>query len=353
MSDLMKTTKKPILQAAKKNSAIQKKKATFPKPANDILTLQRSVGNQAVQQLFKSEVLQKKDNKTGLPDKLKSGIESLSGHSMDDVKVHYNSSKSAQLNAFAFAKGSDIHLASGAEKYLPHEAWHVVQQKQGRVQPTLQMKGKVNINDDIELEREADVMGVRALQMKTLSKSIVQREISTPINKYVKRVPKSQSARFKIGNIQIIIKQDIRKRVLSSDGRTNINISSSGIIYYSRNNKITKFKKDRIKIIIQTVYRVGVNKNIVSAYGRGTTTEDKEAGNTSLKFHEGSHGTDYLQYIKQNPYPIFKGKINMEKEVFIEKIEKYRNEKNEYLEKINKYTENNTDCVGKKANFCN
>jgi hypothetical protein len=107
--------------------------------------------------------VQKKENNTGLPDTLKSGIENLSGHSMDDVKVHYNSGKPAQLNALAYAQGSDIHLAPGQERHLPHEAWHVVQQKQGRVRPTMQMKGSVGINDDAGLEKEADIMGAKAL----------------------------------------------------------------------------------------------------------------------------------------------------------------------------------------------
>ena len=107
--------------------------------------------------------IQKKENNTGLPDNLKSGIENLSGYAMDDVKVHYNSDKPSQLQAHAYAQGTDIHIASGQEKHLPHEAWHVVQQKQGRVQPTLQMKGNVNINDDAGLENEADVMGAKAV----------------------------------------------------------------------------------------------------------------------------------------------------------------------------------------------
>jgi hypothetical protein len=101
-------------------------------------------------------------NNTGLPDQLKSGIESLSGLSMDHVRVHYNSAQPAQLNALAYAQGSDIHLAPGQERHLPHEAWHVVQQAQGRVRPTLQMKDGVQVNDDAGLEREADVMGMRA-----------------------------------------------------------------------------------------------------------------------------------------------------------------------------------------------
>ncbi|UII31360.1 DUF4157 domain-containing protein [Fulvivirga ulvae] len=107
--------------------------------------------------------IQQRANSTGLPNNLKAGIENLSGYSMDDVKVHYNSGKPAQLQAHAYAQGTDIHLAPGQEKHLPHEAWHVVQQKQGRVKPTVQLKGKMNINDDLGLEREADVMGSRAL----------------------------------------------------------------------------------------------------------------------------------------------------------------------------------------------
>ncbi|MFH6990859.1 DUF4157 domain-containing protein [Flavobacterium sp. FlaQc-48] len=118
-----------------------------------------------------ASVLQKKANNTGLPDHLKSGIENLSGHSMDDVKVHYNSSKPAQLQAHAYAQGTDIHIASGQEKHLPHEAWHVVQQKQGRVRPTLQMKGKVNVNDDKGLENEADLMGAKATSIQLSSGS--------------------------------------------------------------------------------------------------------------------------------------------------------------------------------------
>ena len=105
-----------------------------------------------------------KPNNTGLPDNLKSGIESLSGMSMDSVRVHYNSSQPAQLNAFAYAQGTNIHVAPGQEQHLPHEAWHVVQQAQGRVQPTMQMKEGVPINDDKALEHEADVMGEKALQ---------------------------------------------------------------------------------------------------------------------------------------------------------------------------------------------
>jgi hypothetical protein len=122
----------------------------------------------------KFQPVQKKENKTGLPDNLKSGVENLSGFNMDDVKVHYNSSQPAQLNALAYAQGTDIHVAPGQEKHLPHEAWHIAQQKQGRVQPTMQMKAGVAVNDDPGLENEADVMGAKAVQMVMNNSEIVR-----------------------------------------------------------------------------------------------------------------------------------------------------------------------------------
>src|ERR1700694_1992948 len=89
-------------------------------------------------------------NRTGLPGHLKAGIAHLSGLAMDDGRVRYNSPKQAQLQAHAYAQGADIHLGPGQERHLPHEAWHVVQQKQGRVKPTLQLKGGA-INDESEV----------------------------------------------------------------------------------------------------------------------------------------------------------------------------------------------------------
>ena len=136
--------------------------------AKNAVQLQTMANNHVAQQQV---LIQKKENGTGLPDNLKSGVENLSGYSMDDVNVHRNSDKPAELQAHAYAQGTDIHLGAGQEKHLPHEAWHVVQQKQGRVKPTKQLKGKTNINDDVGLENEADVMGAKALGETMQAKS--------------------------------------------------------------------------------------------------------------------------------------------------------------------------------------
>lgn len=100
-------------------------------------------------------------NADGLPQPLKTAIENLSGTSLDDVRVYYNSPEPADLEALAYAQGSEIHVGPGQEEHLPHEAWHVVQQKQGRVKATRQLNGR-GLNDSITLEREADAMGNKA-----------------------------------------------------------------------------------------------------------------------------------------------------------------------------------------------
>lgn len=154
--------KKSVTQLMKEEEKPLQKKSVAQLMKEEEKPAQKKGVNSGVAQLMKDEEpVQRVENKTGMSDNLKSGIENLSGISMDDVRVHTNSSKPAQLQAHAYTQGTDIHVASGQEKHVPHEAWHVVQQKQGRVEPTTQMKG-VNINDDAGLETEADVMGAKA-----------------------------------------------------------------------------------------------------------------------------------------------------------------------------------------------
>ncbi|MDY7003255.1 MAG: DNA/RNA non-specific endonuclease [Cyanobacteriota bacterium] len=144
-------------------------------------------------------------NQTGLPDNLKAGVENLSGYSLDNVRVHYNSPKPPQLQALAYTQGTDIHVAPGQEKHLPHEAWHVVQQMQGRVKPTMQMKG-FGVNDDRGLEHEADLMGTEALQVKPTFGAMS--EISSPqgtAGKNLEKFPENLSGISSIENSAALI----------------------------------------------------------------------------------------------------------------------------------------------------
>ena len=167
------------LQEMANNSSQVSQLQSFQEIANNSSQTRQVAQLQAMADTFsaqQSPTIQRQENNTGLPDNLKTGMENLSGLSMDDVKVHRNSDKPAQLNAHAYAQGTDIHLASGQEKHLPHELGHVVQQKQGRVKPTMQMKGKVAVNDDAGLEKEADIMGAKAITNKVSSNKKVNAE---------------------------------------------------------------------------------------------------------------------------------------------------------------------------------
>jgi len=186
---------------------------------------------------LKEETSTAKVNNTGLPDQLKSGIEQLSGLSADDVKVHYNSDRPAQLQALAYAQGTDIHIAPGQEKHLPHEAWHVVQQKQGRVQPTLQMKESIPVNNDKSLEEEADKMGAQALQ-RMENKNGLPANKSVPFLQPITQLQLQEGVYFTTkeanlrNNIQheVIRKLPAREQVTVISKGTRISKFSAGIL---------------------------------------------------------------------------------------------------------------------------
>lgn len=103
----------------------------------------------------------------GLPIQLKERMEAISGESMDDVNVEYNSDKPAQLKALGVAKGGNtIQLARGAEEHLPHEAGHIIQQKKGEVKATTEVNGQA-VNDDKAMEAGADNYAAQAMKGTT------------------------------------------------------------------------------------------------------------------------------------------------------------------------------------------
>ena len=142
--------------------------------ASDISDLQSSIDNSENTHSI-TQLQEKVDNTTGMPNDLKQGIENLSGEDMSDVKVTYNSDKPAQMQAHAYANGNDIQIAPGQEKHLPHEAWHVVQQKQDRVKPTTKSDSGTPINDEQILEYESDRMGNKALDYNSINNENIKK----------------------------------------------------------------------------------------------------------------------------------------------------------------------------------
>ena len=201
--------------SSRRNPTVQlQTMADYSPRTNQTIQLESMSENNSAEQ---SQPTQTQENNTGLPDNLKSGMESLSGMSLGDVKVHRNSDKPAQLQAHAYAQGSDIHLAPGQEQHLPHELGHVVQQKQGRVKPTKQMKGKVAVNDDAGLESEATVMGAKALSIGQLKTADNQLDESSTSNQTVQGMFGSQSKVHQFGGPEVKGGADYAKDLYSEE----------------------------------------------------------------------------------------------------------------------------------------
>lgn len=117
---------------------------------NNLQALQMKAYQQMANNRLQERYFQQGDteNKAGLPDNLKTGIENLSSYSMDDVKVHYNSNKPAQLHAHAYAQGTDIHVAPGQENIYLMRYGMWCNRSRERLKPTLKVGDKLNINDN-------------------------------------------------------------------------------------------------------------------------------------------------------------------------------------------------------------
>ena len=192
-------------------------------------------------------------NNTGMPDNLKAGIESLSGFSMDDVRVHYNSSKPATVQALAYTQGTDIHVAPGQEKHLPHEAWHVAQQMAGRVSPTTNING-MPVNDNASLEHEADVMGEMAVKQRKESPVFINKKTSCFDIAGIQRFPDQTGlpdgyvvdgdGSWKSG-CKIHHSEYVYTGVANSDGRHNEKINALKAISEKAGNLGSLTKKDK------------------------------------------------------------------------------------------------------------
>ncbi len=109
------------------------------------------------------------ENRTGMPNPVKAKMENAFNTDFSDVKVHADSSRASSVGALAYTQGTAIHFAPGqfrperaaGQQLLGHELTHVVQQREGRVEPTTEVAG-LPVNDDPSLEQEADVMGSKA-----------------------------------------------------------------------------------------------------------------------------------------------------------------------------------------------
>lgn len=274
---------------------------------------------------------------SSLPTPVIAEMSSSFGHDFSKVRIHTDAKAqeaAAGLRAQAFTYGGEIFFNKGkfnpgtsdGKWLLAHELTHVVQQS-GQAPAAIQKRDEPEVStpvpDTMTTNRDKQTNAfVNATGM--MSKTNV-----TILPDTVGPVPAGKSA---VTNISYTIAYPGNK---------------------SRNGKVIEVTGAAvINITIQTVYKQGVNKTATSAYGRGTTAADKAAGNTSLRFHEGSHGDFVFTYLANNAVPNFTGASGQTVADFAKAKDQYIADANKYMAALIASNESAVDCTGTKASTC-
>lgn len=165
--------------------------------------------------------------------------------------------------------------------------------------------------------------------------------------------PLSGNTVMLIGKVNVVIEPDVRQApgVTGGDTAEDLELTPPNIPGYNFDGKgiVKDFPgyAPTATLKIVTRYEAGVKPEDISGYGRGTTPEDVGNKATGLRFHEGSHGEDYLNFVRNNPLPVFMGKNG-------DTVKDFEKAKKDYLDalatwgkQIKDLSKKQTDCVGK------
>lgn len=180
--------------------------------------------------------------------------------------------------------------------------------------------------------------------------------ISTPIAEGRAADPISGEVRFESNGFRIVIRPDTVNARLGNRARTRAQIDWGQVNFQwrrqGRQNIVTSFTGPGAPTVrIQTAYGRGVTATSPSGYGRGTTPADVAGGrvtpeSTSLGFHEGSHGLDYVEFLETTAPPRFTGAVGMTVAQFQAAMQQWGAECRAYAAQLNAFSTRRTDCVG-------
>jgi hypothetical protein len=339
-----------------------------------------------------------------LPQATRDQMEPRFGADFGAVRVHSDSRANAlaqALDARAFTVGSEIFFAKGefapesdqGKHLIAHELTHVVQQghaagpaallrqeqeptatndaapmpeQTAENQPTAAADEQDEETEEITFQAEYAVSALEQTadhRVALTGDPVILRQPpdkpappAPPAQPAPSAPPAPQAQAKPKTNVTLapvtVLDPKVGQTKSGKSGETGLTLQS----HFSRSSsrktgRITKFS-GTVTPVIQTTYLPGVDKKGNSAYGRGTTAEDKKAGNTSLEFHESCHIEDLKAYLSSHPLPEFTGKVGMTVDEFKAEVAKYDEALKKYWEAAGQASEQSTDCVGTKASFC-
>lgn len=279
--------------------------------------------------------LQKRGGGHTMSPQLAAEMSHAIGADFNGVRIH-TGEEATQMNrdlgAQAFTHGNDIYFNSGkydpsstnGKRLLAHELTHVVQQG------------------------AAPAAAEKASASAANAAPGVQRETSTPLPEDAVVNPKSKVATFRSGDFDVVVKPDKRakkgaKSVKANGAVTYGNISASIKPVVVKGKVVSVIIKR--KLSIQTVYGHGADPEADSAYGKGHIEKDRKEGNTSLRFHEGCHGQDYIDYVKGMPFPTISVEEPLTKKEFKKLLKDWKNDVKTFQKDMEGMSKVSTDDV--------
>jgi hypothetical protein len=170
---------------------------------------------------------------------------------------------------------------------------------------------------------------------------------STPVPKDAVVDDKTKEATVQTGGFTVKVKSD-RKAEKGEDVKTDGAVTRGGIKWKTHtttgNGKVISVTVDK-ELNIQTTYGTKADPAADSAYGRGHIKSDKDAGNGSLRFHEGNHGQDFIDYVKTHPYPTLKIDKPVTKLEFDKKMSEFKAQTQQYQKDMEAHSKEYTDDV--------
>jgi hypothetical protein len=166
----------------------------------------------------------------------------------------------------------------------------------------------------------------------------VRKSISTPMpaGATVSRDPLTQAVEsysFSVNNVFVRVVTDTFGNA-GNDTGTTTNLgknyswksNNKGIVtelINTENGGRTPVNPTSLQVTILTRYKDSPDGS--SGYGKGTTAFDQEEKTTTLRVHEGQHGSDYIDYIRKTAFPvdISKGIVGVITATQMRQIDKY------------------------------
>jgi hypothetical protein len=182
-------------------------------------------------------------------------------------------------------------------------------------------------------------------------KTYVERLVtfSTPTQAGAAVDPLSGDMTMTVGKFSVVVKPDVRG---AADTRTKAKYvavpPTVPVPTFGKDGKVTGFPgfSPAVTVEVLTSYATGQTPEMKSEYGRGTTPQDVANKATSVRFHEGTHGEDFLDFLRQNPFPVFTGTNGMKKKAFEDAEDVYTKAENAWAKALAKVNVKG-DCVGK------